>query len=43
MKQAPLEKRLADTLDDFQPFCVVGLGLLGLATLASFGLRYTPW
>jgi Ca-activated chloride channel family protein len=43
MKQAPLEKKLADSLDFFQPFCVAGLALLGLATLTSFGLRYTPW
>jgi Ca-activated chloride channel family protein len=43
MRQAPLEKKIADTLDFFQPFCVAGLALLGLATLTSFGLRYTPW
>ncbi len=43
MKQAPLEKRIADSLDFFRPFCVVGLALLGLATLTSLGLRYTPW
>jgi Ca-activated chloride channel family protein len=43
MKQAPMEKKIADTLDDFQPFCVIGLGLLGLAGLAAFGVRYTPW
>ncbi len=43
MKQAPLEKKIADTLDWFPPFCIVGLGLLGLAGLTAFGLRYTPW
>jgi Ca-activated chloride channel family protein len=43
MKQAPMEKKIADTLDDFQPFCVVGLALLALASLAAFGVRYTPW
>jgi Ca-activated chloride channel family protein len=43
MKQAPIEKRLADTLDDFRPYCAVGLCLLGLCSLAAFGLRYTPW
>ena len=43
MKQAPLEKKLADTLDDFRPYCVLGLGLLALSALTSFGLRYTPW
>jgi Ca-activated chloride channel family protein len=43
MKQTRLEKTVADTMDWFFPFCVVGLSLLGLATLALFGLRYTPW
>jgi Ca-activated chloride channel family protein len=43
MKQAPLERTIADTLDDFRPYCLVGLGLLGLAVLTSLGLRYTPW
>jgi Ca-activated chloride channel homolog len=43
MKQAPLEKKLADSLDWFEPFCVAGLALLGLATLTSLGLRYVPW
>ncbi len=43
MKQAPMEKTLADLLDFFWPFCVAGLALLGAAGLASFGLRYTPW
>jgi Ca-activated chloride channel family protein len=43
MNQAPLEKKLAETLDDFEPCCVVGLGLLGLAMLMAFGIRYTPW
>lgn len=43
MKQAPLEKKLADTLDDFRPFCLAGLGLLALTGLAAFGVRYSPW
>src|SRR5205085_12107953 len=43
MKQAPLEKKLADALDYFTPYCVAGLVLLGLATVAAFGIRYTPW
>jgi Ca-activated chloride channel homolog len=30
-------------MDNFVPYCVAGLVLLGLLTLASFGLRYTPW
>jgi Ca-activated chloride channel family protein len=43
MKQAPLEKKIADTLDDFRPYCAVGLALLGLASLTAFAFRYTPW
>ena len=43
MNQAPLEKKLAETLDDFEPVCVAGLVLLGLAALFAFGARYTPW
>jgi Ca-activated chloride channel family protein len=43
MKQAPVEKRLADTLDDFRPYCAAGLALLGLCSLLAFGLRGTPW
>jgi Ca-activated chloride channel family protein len=43
LKQAPLEKKLADTLDFFQPICIAGLVLLGLAGLCSYGIRYTPW
>jgi len=43
MKQAPLEKKIADTLDDFVPYSVAALGLLGLSGLAAFGVRYTPW
>jgi Ca-activated chloride channel family protein len=43
MRQAPLEKKIADALDDFQPFCAIGLALLAVAALAAFGVRYTPW
>jgi Ca-activated chloride channel family protein len=43
MKQAPLEKTIADTLDDFLPCSVIGLSLLGLCGLAAFGVRYSPW
>ena len=43
MKQAPLEKKIAEALDWFPPVCIVGLGLLGLSCLTAFGLRYTPW
>lgn len=43
MQKARLEKTQAEATDDFRPWCVVGLGLLGVAVLALFGLRYTPW
>jgi Ca-activated chloride channel family protein len=43
LKQAPMEKKLADTLDNFRPFCLAGLIVLGLAGLAALGVRYTPW
>ena len=32
-----------DRLDDFGPYCLVGLSLLSLATMTLFGLRFTPW
>jgi Ca-activated chloride channel family protein len=43
MRQAKLEKTVADTMDNFEPFCLAGLIVLGLGTLALFGVRYTPW
>ena len=43
MKQAPMEKKLADTLDNFRPFCLAGLIALALAGLCALGVRYTPW
>lgn len=43
MQKARFEKSLPEACDDFQPWCLFGLGTLGLALLALFGLRYTPW
>ena len=43
MKQAKLQKTMPDTMDNFEPFAVVGLIVLALGILALFGLRYTPW
>ncbi len=43
MRQTQLEKTSAETMDDFSPWCIAGLSLLGLSLLTSFGLRYTPW
>ncbi len=43
MQKTRMEKTLAEATDDFVPWCTAGLALLGLALLAAFGLRYTPW
>jgi hypothetical protein len=43
MKQARLEKVSAETMDNFVPFAVAALSLVGLCLLTSLGLRYTPW
>jgi len=43
MQKTRLEKTHAEAADDFWPWCLAGLGLLGCALVALFGLRYTPW
>jgi Ca-activated chloride channel family protein len=43
MNKARLEKTAAETMDNFEPFCIAGLSLLGLTGLTLLGLRYTPW
>lgn len=43
MKQAPVEKSIADMLDDYRPFAAAGLALLACAALAAYGARYSPW
>ncbi len=43
MHQTKLEKSISDTMDDFWPYCLAGLVLVGLGTLSLFGMRYTPW
>ena len=43
MQQTRLEKTSAETMDDFFPYCLAALSLLGVGTLTLFGLRYTPW
>lgn len=43
MQKTKLEKIAAESRDHFLPWVLVGLSLLGCATLAGFGLRYTPW
>ncbi|HAY82286.1 MAG TPA: aerotolerance regulator BatA [Planctomycetaceae bacterium] len=43
MEQAELEKTVADLIDNYYWYCIVGLGILVTCLLCSFGLRYTPW
>jgi Ca-activated chloride channel family protein len=43
MQEAKLEKVAAETMDNFVPFCIAALGLVGMCTLASVAMRYTPW
>jgi len=43
MVQTKMEKTLPESVDFFWPFCVAAVSLLGLMSLAMFGLRYTPW
>jgi len=43
MTKAKLESVKAELIDWFAPFCIAGLGVLGLFALAQLGLRYTPW
>ncbi|MBI1901020.1 MAG: VWA domain-containing protein [Planctomycetia bacterium] len=43
MKQAPVEKTIADLRDQFAPWCVAGLAVLAVSVASAFGLRYTPW
>jgi Ca-activated chloride channel family protein len=43
MKQTRLEKTVGETLDDFFPWCLAGLVVLGLGVVSLFGVRYTPW
>ena len=43
MKQTETRPTLVETIDDYRPYTLAGLVLVGLGTLFSFGLRYTPW
>ena len=43
MRETKLEKVSAETIDNFKPFCIAGLSLLGLSGLTLLGLRYNPW
>jgi Ca-activated chloride channel homolog len=43
MKQTKLKKTMAETIDDFGPYCIAGLSTLGVLSATLLGLRYTPW
>jgi Ca-activated chloride channel family protein len=43
MEKTELAQTVAEQLDNFKPYSIVGLVILGLLALFSFGLRYTPW
>lgn len=43
MKKARMEKTRSEAADDLKPWCLAGIVGLGLALLAGFGLRRTPW
>lgn len=43
LKQAKLTPTIAETVDYYEPFALVGAGLLAAGALALLGLRYTPW
>lgn len=43
MEAAEIEKVAGEVMDDFEPWCLLALGLAGLWALLSFFLRPTPW
>jgi Ca-activated chloride channel homolog len=43
MQKVKLEKTRAESTDDFEPWAVAGLAILGVVAVAAFGVRYTPW
>ena len=43
MQETRMEKTSAEAMDNFFPFSVSGLSVLGLGLLSLFGMRYTPW
>ncbi len=43
MQETKLEKSSAEVMDNFVPFSIAGLSVLGLFAMCLFGLRYTPW
>jgi Ca-activated chloride channel family protein len=43
MKQARIEKTIAEPMDHYRPCAIAGLILLALGNLCLFGVRYVPW
>jgi Ca-activated chloride channel family protein len=43
MQKTKLEASIAEVQDNFFPFCVAALSILGLMSLCWFGIRCTPW
>ena len=43
MQKAEVEQTIAEQLDHFVPYALIGLVVLAMLLLCSFGLRYTPW
>lgn len=43
MQETRMERTAAESMDDFYPYSLAGLIVLGSSTISLFGLRYTPW
>ena len=43
MEKAEIEQTVAQQLDNFRPFAMLGLAFVGIMLLTQFGLRLTPW
>ena len=43
MQETRMEKVAAETTDNYVPFCISGLSLLGISLIGLFGIRFTPW
>lgn len=43
MEKTELAQTVAEQLDNFKPYAIVGLSMLGVLAVCGFGLRYTPW
>jgi len=43
MRPAKFEPETPIPADNFRPFALAGLSLLGLQLLSLLGIRFTPW